>query len=154
MFRIFPWIFRIYHSFKMQNTSILLGESIFKKYYGARALPHALTSRNLWSIRHIELRNLRWRSGVSFLVILEHFLKTSDIFRSTCRMMTIERALDSPDPNACFKYPERIHIMPRKFSTALWSRERPFKKWRSSEYSASFWTKLNFILTKSTIGCV
>ncbi len=68
---------------------------------------------------HIELRNLRWRSGVSFLVILEHFLKTSDIFRSTCRMMTIERALDSPDPNACFKYPERIHIMFQKFSTAL-----------------------------------
>ena len=36
-------------------------------------------------------------------------------------MMMIWHALDFPNPSACFKYPEHIHIMHRKFSKALWS---------------------------------
>ena len=52
-------------------------------------------------------------------------------------------ALDLPDPKACFKYPQHIHITYRKFSRALWSWQTALRSWRYLEYStwfgASFW---------------
>ena len=68
---------------------------------------------------HLEHGNLRWLSGVSFLDTSVHFLKVRNIFCSTYGMIMIQGALASPDPGACFKYPQYIHITYRKFSRAL-----------------------------------
>ena len=62
---------------------------------------------------------------------------------STCRMTLIQSALDSPDLEQHFRYPEHYHHMHEKFSTWLWSQNLRKKQslWKKilTPFHASFW---------------
>jgi len=93
--------------------------------------PKIFDSESKLQIKH---GNLKWLSGVDFLVKLVHFFEINSMFSSMYLMIVIKRAPHSPDIKACFKYLQFIHSMHRKFFRTLWSWHTALKSWLQLEH--------------------